>query len=267
MSTTCARGECVPQPVTLFGIDIHAIDLAAAVRQVLEWVTAPGTPCHYVVTPNVDHIVMLAERPDFRQAYDNASLVVADGWPLVTASRFLGKPLPERVAGSDLVPAIFSATPRSRPLRVFLLGAAPGVAAQAARRIETEWPAVEVSGWYSPPLGFEHQAEENRKIVAQIAAHEPDLLVLGLGAPKQELWIHRHRDEVRAKVAICAGATIDFLAGHKSRAPRWIQRCRMEWCYRMLSEPRRLVKRYARDAVVFPRIVLREWIHRRNPIR
>ena len=267
MATTGAATEFLPQPVTLFGVPIHPIDLDTAVQQIQRWVEQPDACCRYVVTPNVDHVVMLQENAAFRATYEDAALVVADGWPLVTASRWIGRPLPERVAGSDLVPNVFSSTPRSRPLRVFLLGAAPGVARQAAERIESQWANVQVTGWYSPPLGFENDDDENDRIIAQVNAHHPDLLVLGLGAPKQELWIHRHRNAIEAKVAICAGATIDFLAGHKSRAPKWIQRCRMEWCFRMLSEPRRLVKRYARDAFVFPRIVLNELLHRRRPIK
>jgi N-acetylglucosaminyldiphosphoundecaprenol N-acetyl-beta-D-mannosaminyltransferase len=117
---------------------------------------------------------------------------------------------------------------------------------------------VDVVGCYSPPLGFENDAKENERILMLIREAAPDLLVLGLGAPKQELWMHRHRGEIAAKVALCVGATIDFLAGEKKRAPKWIQSLGLEWAHRMCSEPKRLVKRYARDAVIFPRLVLKE---------
>jgi len=224
---------------------------------VLEWCHGPrGETCRYVVTPNVDHAVLFQQRPDLRAAYANASLVLADGAPIVLASRLLKRPLPERVAGSDLVPEILQAA--SRPLRVFLLGAAPGVAEVAARRIESQSPSVNVVGAYSPPLGFEDNSVENDGILAKIAAAAPDLLIVGFGAPKQELWVHQHRHALHANVALCAGATIDFLAGNRKRSPVWMRRAGLEWLHRLGSEPRRLTSRYARDAWIFPRLVWRE---------
>ncbi len=228
-----------------------------AIDQVLDWCHEPkGGPCRFVVTPNVDHAVMFQHRADLRSAYSQASLVLADGAPIVLAARLVGRNLPERVAGSDLVPGLFAAA--QKPLRVFLLGAAPGVAQQAARQITKNWPQIEVVGTYSPPLGFENDDAENARIVAMVNASETDLLILGLGAPKQELWIHRHHDQLHAKVALCVGATIDFLAGHRSRSPVWMQRAGLEWLYRVCSEPRRLISRYAHDAWIFPQLVWRE---------
>jgi N-acetylglucosaminyldiphosphoundecaprenol N-acetyl-beta-D-mannosaminyltransferase len=117
---------------------------------------------------------------------------------------------------------------------------------------------VRVVGFYSPPLGFERDATENTIILERIAAARPDVLIVGLGAPKQELWVHAHRDEIAAPVALCVGATIDFLAGHVARAPAWMQRCGLEWLHRLSSQPRRLASRYARDAWIFPRLLLRD---------
>jgi N-acetylglucosaminyldiphosphoundecaprenol N-acetyl-beta-D-mannosaminyltransferase len=197
--------------------------------------------------------------------------------PIVWVSRILRRTLPERVAGSDLVPALFDAVSRSHrsarertsraaaasatvpTMRVFLLGARPGVAEEAAKRIHGTWPGISVVGTYSPPLGFETDVQENERIVAAIAAAEPDLLIVGFGAPKQELWTSQHYQQLRAKVVLCVGATIDFLAGAKSRSPRWMRKAGMEWLHRMLTEPRRLTRRYARDAWVFPRLVWSEW--------
>ena len=117
------------------------------------------------------------------------------------------------------------------------------VAQQAALNIHCRWPAVMVVGTYSPPLGFERDRHENERILARIAEAAPQVLVVGLGAPKQELWVHEHRAQIGAAAALCVGATIDFLAGRKRRAPRWLQRLGLEWCHRMLSEPRRLARR------------------------
>jgi N-acetylglucosaminyldiphosphoundecaprenol N-acetyl-beta-D-mannosaminyltransferase len=232
-----------------------------AVKQVITWVDEGARRCRYVVTPNVDHAVMFQENAKLRDAYRDAALVLADGAPVVWASRLLRRALPQRVAGSDLTPAVFAAAKKSRPLTTFLLGAAPGVAKRAAERIEARWPAVQVVGTYSPPLGFEKSDAENASIVQRINAVSPDLLVLGLGAPKQELWIQRFAPQLEVSVALCVGATIDFLAGEKNRAPKLLQQVGLEWLHRVATEPRRLFRRYARDAWVFPQLVWREWRH------
>ena len=144
-------------------MQIDSLDMQQTVVKVLSWCAAPrGDRCRYVVTPNVDHAVMFQENAALRAAYEDASLVLADGAPVVLASRMLHKALPERVAGSDLAPALFkraSQTPSgtarpNRLLRVFLLGAGPGVAERAKANIVSRWPGVEVVGVYSPPLGF-----------------------------------------------------------------------------------------------------------------
>lgn len=248
---------------SLFGIQIDAITMDQAVARVRQWAGLPFSKCHYVVTPNVDHAVLLQEHEGLQAAYRQADLILADGHPLVWASRLVGRPLPERVPGSDLVPQTFAAAQQDQqPLRIFLLGAAPGVAQRAAANMAQQWPQLQTVGTYSPPLGFERNPEECEKILNLVAAAQPDLLVVGFGAPKQECWVHNHHTRLQAKVALCVGATIDFLAGEKKRAPRWMQRCGVEWLHRMLSEPRRLVKRYAKDAWVFPQLVWRQWFNR-----
>jgi N-acetylglucosaminyldiphosphoundecaprenol N-acetyl-beta-D-mannosaminyltransferase len=243
----------------LFGMRLSRVSMRDAIEHVLGWCREPrGDSCRYVVTPNVDHAVMFQRRGDLRNAYAEASLVLADGTPIVVAARLFGKMLPERVAGSDLVPKLLAAA-SDETLRVFLLGAAEGVADTAAQRIHRDWPAVQVVGTYSPPIGFEHDPAENACILETIAAAKPDLLVVGFGAPKQELWVHQHHHKIEAKVALCAGATIDFLAGHRRRSPVWMRRTGLEWVHRVASEPRRLAKRYAHDAWEFPRLLWREW--------
>jgi N-acetylglucosaminyldiphosphoundecaprenol N-acetyl-beta-D-mannosaminyltransferase len=244
--------------VHLFGMQISRMTMRETVDTLLDWCHRPRNgACRYVVTPNVDHAVLFQHHAGLREAYRDASLVLADGAPIVLASRLLGRQLPERVAGSDLVPKLFVAA--ADRLRVYLLGAAPGVAESAAARIERQWPGVRVVGTYSPPLGFERDVAENARILAAVASAEPDLLIIGFGAPKQELWVHRHRHQLQAKVAVCAGATIDFLAGNKRRSPPWMRRVGLEWLHRVWTEPRRLAARYARDAWEFPQLVWREW--------
>lgn len=256
-----------PRSVRLFGMNVDALTMAETVDQVAAWCAAPrGAGCRFVVTPNVDHAVMFQTNAALRAAYEDAAMVLADGAPVVVASRLLRRPVPERVPGSDLAPALFKHASRvaesdsnAAPLRVFLLGAAPGVAERAAAKIAERWQGVKVVGTLSPPLGFERDAAENERILAAVAAAAPDVVLLGLGAPKQELWVHAHAERLEAKVALCIGATIDFLAGEKQRAPRWMRRCGIEWVHRLVTEPRRLAKRYLRDAWIFPRLVWREW--------
>lgn len=244
----------------MFGITFDAVRMEQAIAQLLIWLREPDGECQYVVTPNVDHVVIYQESAALRQAYAAAGLVLADGAPVVAASQLLGRPLPERVAGSDLVPQLFSeAASQRQELRVYLLGGAAGVGSRAAARIESTWPGIEVVGVASPPLGFETDVQLNADLVTKINGCRPDVLLIGFGAPKQELWVHRYQAELDVPVALCIGATIDFLAGERTRAPRWMQRVGLEWLFRVLLEPRRLGRRYARDAVIFPCLFWHEW--------
>jgi N-acetylglucosaminyldiphosphoundecaprenol N-acetyl-beta-D-mannosaminyltransferase len=250
--------------VQIFNVAIDAMDMGQAVSKICEIVASRRLECDYVVTPNVDHVVKLEENPAFVQAYQGASLVLTDGKPLLLAARMLGSPLPGIVPGSDLVPAVFDAAQRNRQaMTVYLLGAMPGVADKAAEVIHAQWGEhVRVVGTCSPDLGFEKDPAQCDQIIHEINQCQPDLLVIGLGAPKQELWVHQHRARIQAGVAFCVGATIDFLAGEKKRAPGWVQAIAMEWAYRASQEPGRLVGRYAHDAWVFPRLVAREALKR-----
>ena len=249
---------------TRFGVDIDLVTMNEAVDFCLTSADRTDGTCRYVVTPNVDHIVQLQKRDDFREAYRDASLAVIDGKPVLWAMKLLGEPAPELVPGSDLLPTIFESVPAGDELRVFLLGAGPGVAERAAEVIETRWPNVRIVGCYSPPFGFEQDEDEKRRIVRTINEADPQLLAVGLGAPKQELWVKENRHLINANVAVCIGATIDFFAGEQKRAPVWMRRLALEWLHRMLSNPKRLFKRYAIDAVVFPSLVAREWLSRRR---
>jgi N-acetylglucosaminyldiphosphoundecaprenol N-acetyl-beta-D-mannosaminyltransferase len=252
----------LPEPVELFGINLHPCRMSEAVDELCGWIAAPSNGrCRYVVTPNVNHAVLLQRHDEFAQVYAEADFVLADGAPIVLFSRVFGRRVPERVAGSDLVPRLFDRSQIGAPIRVYLLGARPEVNERATRAVEARWPGVRVVGRDSPPQGFEHDDAENARILAQIEAAQPDVLIVGLGAPKQELWVHRHSDRIRAKVALCVGATIDFLAGEKSRAPHWMRRSGLEWVHRVALEPRRLSGRYLRDGLALPGLVFRELRH------
>jgi exopolysaccharide biosynthesis WecB/TagA/CpsF family protein len=257
-ATTTFATSATSAHVNLFGMQVARTTMQQTVGTILDWCREPrDSVARFVVTPNVDHVVLFHQRADVRAAYSDASLVLADGTPLVWAARLLKQPLPERVAGSDLVPQLFAST--HTPLRVFLLGAEPGVADVAAFQVMHKWPNVQVVGTYSPPPGFENDSAENNRIFDIVGETAPDLVIVGLGAPKQELWVHRHHRQLQAKVVICAGATIDFLAGHRRRSPVWMRRVGLEWAHRLCTEPRRLAGRYLRDAWIFPQLVWRQW--------
>ena len=250
--------------VHLFGVDIDLLSMAETVQVVQQWTSAAETNCKFIVTPNVDHVVKVQTDVGLQAAYKKASLIVTDGKPVVWAANLLGVTIPGTVPGSDLVPAIFDdRQAQQMPLTVFLLGAMPGVANRAREVIHTQWPMVKVVGTLSPDFGFDKKEADSKAICAIVNASKADLLVLGLGAPKQEIWITQYAPQLSVKVALCVGATIDFLAGEKARAPIWMRKVGLERLHRMLSEPKRLAKRYFVDAIVFPRLVFNEWLARR----
>lgn len=251
----------IEKKINIFGITINPLTMAEAVDYVSAWVKYAEHDCKFIVTPNVNCVVQLSKNTSYQEAFQNAAMVVVDGKPVVMVARFFGETIPGTVTGSDLVPAIFQHfhDEAKSVLKVYLLGAMPGVAEVAARNIERTYQHLKVVGLYSPPFGFEKDPAECDRICAMIAASGADFLLIGLGAPKQATWVNQYAQKLPVKVAICAGATIDFLAGNKLRAPKWMSNLGVEWAYRAFTEPKRLGKRYASDALVFPRLVWKEW--------
>lgn len=227
----------------MLGVPFDPVTLAGAVDEV-EGMIEARTPS-YVVTANVDFLVQSQRDPELRRILVDANLVLCDGTPLVWAARWLGNPLPERVAGADLAPLLLRRA-AERGWRVFFLGAGPGVAEEAARRIAMEYPTLPAIAHYSPPFQPLHKMDHDN-ITARIRAAQPDLLLVSFGCPKQEKWISMHYRSLGVPVAMGVGATLDFLAGRVRRAPRWMHRCGVEWLFRMAQEPGRLFRRYADD--------------------
>lgn len=242
--------------VELFGIPFAPLTFKHALEALVDLATSPAAS--YVVTANVDHVVRFRRMPLVRHLYEQADLVLADGMPVVWASRFVGRPLPERVAGSDLFPAL-SARAAKEGLSIFLLGGDPGTAEESARVLRERHPELRIAGTACPAFGFERDPEANDRIVAQVRDAGTDILFVALGSPKQEEWIARHRAACGAKLSIGVGISFSFLCGQVSRAPRWMQRVGMEWLHRLAQEPGRLWKRYLWDDAVFPRLVLQQW--------
>lgn len=212
----------------------------------------------FVVTPNVDHVVLADEDPRFLAAYEAASLSLVDGFPLLVTARLFRTPLPEKISGSDLcVPLLERAAKEN--LRVYFLGAGPGVADEAKQKLEARIEGLQIVGTDSPKVDLDGPDSEKslRAITDRIAAAKPDIVLVALGAPKQELLCHRIAKDVRPAVLLGIGATLDFIAGRVKRAPPWMSKVGLEWAFRLGQEPKRLFHRYVIRDSKYPGIVLR----------
>jgi N-acetylglucosaminyldiphosphoundecaprenol N-acetyl-beta-D-mannosaminyltransferase len=258
MSTSPSSPERVP-----FG-RIHAdrIDLATALDRIVDLCRSGCGGM--VVTPNVDHVVMAETNETLKAAYDAAALSLTDGQPLVWLAKAMGRPVPGKISGSDLIrPLIERAA--AEGLSCFFFGGKPGIAEKAAATLQGEYPGLVVAGCHSPPFGFETDEAADRAAVDVVVAARPQLVFVALGSPKQEAWMHRHRGALGGAVTLGIGASLDFIAGVVQRAPPWMSQAGLEWVYRLLQEPGRMYERYlVRDRAIVG-IAWRTWSqHRRS---
>ncbi|MGU8248262.1 WecB/TagA/CpsF family glycosyltransferase [Clostridium perfringens] len=210
----------------------------------------------YVITPNVDHIVKLESDKEFQNVYKNADLILTDGMPLIWISKMKGNPIKEKISGSDFFPKLCERA-AEKGYSLFLLGAAEGVAAKAAENLKEKYKGLNIVGTYSPSYGFEKKDNEIEKIIKMINEVNPDILAVGLGAPKQEKFIYKYREELNVPISLAIGASIDFEAGNISRAPKWMQNYGLEWFYRLCKEPKRMFKRYIVDDLKIIKIIFK----------
>lgn len=200
----------------------------------------------HVITPNVDQIVRIEKDPYFKEICDNAELLLVDGHPLIWISKLYKKPIKEKNCGSDLVPHLCKLA-AIKGYGIFLLGAAEGVAAKAAQKLCGDYPGIQICGVYSPPLGFEKDEDEIEHINNMLKESKADLLFVGMGVPKQDIFIYENMNKYKIPMSFSIGATIDFIAGKQKRAPRWMTNHGLEWIYRLLCDPKRMFKRYIID--------------------
>ena len=243
--------------IEIFGLDFESSTLNEATKNIVE--LSVGNERCLIVTPNVDHLVTLQSDELMKSIFQSAKYRYADGMPIVWSSRILPgiQPLSGRVTGADLLPSICQEA-RKYNQRIFFLGGQPGVAEKAVKNLKVLYPDISVAGYYCPPYGFETDDKETDKIISLINQVNTDILFIGVGAPKQEKWAYANMEKLNVGPIIGVGAAFDFAAGNIQRAPNWIQSIGFEWLWRLAHEPKRLLKRYLYDIVMFGYIFIVE---------
>ena len=201
-----------------------------------------GTPVQ-IVGVNVDQALRVIEDKYSHQIFDDAEIVFTDGKPIIWMAKWLKRPIVEKVSGPDLM-LLLCERAAQKKYKIFLLGAGPGVAAKAAENLERDYPGLECVGTYSPPFGFEKDPEEMQKIVTMLKESGADQLFVGMGSPKQDVFIYENMKEYGIPVSYSMGAALDFIGGSVKRAPKWMSDHGLEWFHRLLQNPKRLYKRY-----------------------
>lgn len=242
--------------INIAGVNIDRYSFNEVIEIITDHVTSGGAPA-YVVTPNAQHTLTFQQDAHFRDIYRDAFLSVPDGVPLLWAAKFLQTPLNGRVNGTDLFEKL-CAVAATRGLKIFLLGGRPGAADKAAAILERRHPGLKIAGTYCPPYGFESDPVELRRIDDAILAAAPEILFVGLGAPKQENWIYARYRQLGIPISLGIGVSFELVAGMVKRSPVWMQTAGLEWAFRLIVEPGRLWKRYILGNPTFVWLVLKQ---------
>jgi N-acetylglucosaminyldiphosphoundecaprenol N-acetyl-beta-D-mannosaminyltransferase len=243
--------------VDILGVGVDRVDMKSAIQRMEELIAGGGT--HQVVVFCVDSVMIARRDREFRSICRRASLVVPDGVPILWASRLLGNAIPGRVAGSDLLYEL-SMTASRKGYTSYFLGSTAIVLERLSEELCRRCPGLRIAGSYAPPFFAEFPAEADTEIVRRINESRPDILWVGMGAPKQEKWIHANLNTLNARIVIGVGAAFDICSGRVERAPVWMQKGGLEWFYRFLREPRRLFGRYFVGAAPFFPLVFMQWL-------
>ena len=247
-------------------VAFHNVTMQEAVARIVQMAQKTERP-RYVCTGNLDHLVTLGRDPEFRAIYRASDLTLADGKPVVLLSRLAATParpaLKQRVTGSDLFWELARAS-EATGLRLFFLGGAPCAAGLAQTAVLKRYPGAQICGVYCPPAQTFATPDEQARIRAAVCAAQPDILLVGFGAPKQEKWIAANKDLLSVPVSIGVGGSFEMAGGVVKRAPSWMRDCGLEWAYRFWQEPTRLWHRYfVRDLPFFVKLVGRTLVERR----
>lgn len=238
--------------ITLMGCSIDNLSMEETL-QTIEGFIQSGQPHQHVVV-NVDKLVKASRDPELRSIINECALVNVDGMPVVWASRLLGKPLKERVAGVDLFEALMRRA-GEKGWRVFLLGAKEDVVSKVASTYQHKYPNLVLAGYRN---GYWKGEAEEAQVAAQIRDARPDLLFVAISSPKKEQFLGRYQAEMKIPFAMGVGGTFDVAIGHVKRAPVWMQKSGLEWFYRFLQEPRRMFRRYFIEDMAFVWLFLKE---------
>lgn len=242
------------QPVWVWGLPLAPYSVATAI-EAIDGLVERRQPAFFI-TANTHYAMLTWEQPELRDVNTRAAFLLADGAPLVWASRRGAVRLPERVAGSDLIYGLGELAAR-KGYRLFLAGGAPGVAERAALRLTARYPGLPIAGTAAPRFRDVRDAEYDH-FKNQIAQARPDILIVAATMPQGERWLSRHLADLGVPLGVNLGASIDFVAGRVSRAPRWMRKSGLEWAFRLMLEPRRLFGRYARNAWFVLKMIVRD---------
>lgn len=246
-------------PVWVWGVPFAPWTMTQALDAV-DRLIAAGEPAFFI-TANLHYCMLTAQDARLPPLNEQAAFIVADGMPIVWAARRQGQPLPERVTGADMVPALCQRAAQ-KGHRVYFLGGAPGIAEAAAQVLSERFPGLVIAGTECPPFR-PPTPEEHEQQLARIRAAKADLLFLAFGQPRGELWLAENIARLGIPAAVQIGASLDFVAGKVQRAPKWIQRSGMEWFYRITREPLRMGPRYWRNGLFLLRMVMKDAFSRR----
>lgn len=249
--------------IYLDGVRLHSITEARCVRHIVE--ELEGARGGWVVTHNLDHLRRLRVDRSFAELAAGASVAVADGMPLLWACALRGKPLPERVAGSNLIWSLSQAA-ATRRQSVYLLGGDPGTAEAAAAVLAETYPGLRIAGHSCPDVGFDRDSTRLDRVVAEVAATAADIVYVALGSPKQEQFIDHARSALPKAWWLGIGISFSFVCGAVERAPEWMQEKGLEWAHRLAQEPRRLSRRYLVDGLPFAARLLTVSAVKRRPV-
>lgn len=237
------------------GIEIDNLSLEETLDRIDFLLSNNRLVKQYIFTPNAWHILELQKNKTLQEAYKNAYLLLSDGFSIILASHFLGAPLKERITGIDLFEELLKLA-EHKGYKIYLLGATENVIKQTVSQILKKYNGIKIVGYHH---GY---FSDDNTIVKQINLLSPDILFVGMGFPKQELWIYRNINLLNVKVVVCVGGTFDVISGKFKRAPKWMQKIGLEWLWRLIQEPRRLWKRYLIGNTIFVWLVLKEMFKR-----
>ena len=238
--------------VKILDVGVDSVTMAQAVERIENLISKKKSSI--VATANAEMLMRATEDEELKNILNSAELVVADGAGTVWAAHHLGKKMPERVAGYDLVQELMKIAPK-KSWKIFLFGASPGIAEKAKLKAETLYPKIKIVGVRD---GY-FSAEDEPEIISQIKKSQPDILLAALGVPKQEKWLAAHKNELNVPVSIGVGGTFDVMAGAVKRAPLWMQKAKLEWLFRAMLQPSRVGR-----LIALPKFVLKVFMSEKN---